>query len=117
MLEAHTMLSLSDGLVLSKFEDAGEEYSQLSKLLLKLNELLLETNAVISKTYFKTYALSQQQLFVTRGLIIALCCIALNIPPLIRITKLCRFAITWLCWRPVIPLRKYAAPSHLIYYL
>lgn len=67
MLEAHTMLSLSDGLALSKVEDTSEEYGQLSKLLYRLNELLLETNAVISKTYFK-HTLSQQQLFVTRVL-------------------------------------------------
>lgn len=67
MLEAHTMLSLSDGLALSKVEDTGEEYGHLSKLLYRLNELLLETNAVISKTYFK-HTLSQQQLFVTRVL-------------------------------------------------
>lgn len=67
MLEAHTLLSLSNGLVLSKPEGSGEEYVPLSKLLFKLNELLLEANAVISKTYFK-HTLSQQQLFVTRVL-------------------------------------------------
>lgn len=67
MLEAHTLLSLSNGLVLSKFEHFGKEYANLNKLLFRLNELLLETHTVISKVYFK-HTLSQQQLFVTRVL-------------------------------------------------
>jgi uncharacterized circularly permuted ATP-grasp superfamily protein/uncharacterized alpha-E superfamily protein len=65
MLEAHTLLHLSNGLVLCKFENDGQEYLNLKNLLTRLNELLLETNTVISKTYFK-HTLSQQQLFVTR---------------------------------------------------
>lgn len=65
MLEAHTLLHLSDGLALCKYEESSLEYANLKKLLSRLNELLLETNTVISKTYFK-HTLSQQQLFVTR---------------------------------------------------
>jgi uncharacterized alpha-E superfamily protein len=65
MLEAHTLLHLSDGLALCKYEESSLEYTNLKKLLARLNELLLETNTVISKTYFK-HTLSQQQLFVTR---------------------------------------------------
>jgi uncharacterized circularly permuted ATP-grasp superfamily protein/uncharacterized alpha-E superfamily protein len=65
MLEAHTLLHLSDGLALCKYEESSLQYANLKKLLTRLNELLLETNTVISKTYFK-HTLSQQQLFVTR---------------------------------------------------
>lgn len=65
MLEAHTLLHLSNGLALCKCENDGQEYLNLKKLLTRLNELLLETNTVISKTYFK-HTLSLQQLFVTR---------------------------------------------------
>lgn len=65
MLEAHTLLHLSDGHALCKFEENGQVYANLINLLTRLNELLLETNTVISKTYFK-HTLSQQQLFVTR---------------------------------------------------
>ncbi|NII29534.1 circularly permuted type 2 ATP-grasp protein [Pseudoflavitalea sp. X16] len=65
MLEAHTLLHLSNGLALCKFENNGQEYLNLKELLGRLNELLLEANTVISKTYFK-HTLSQQQLFVKR---------------------------------------------------
>ncbi|HVM87162.1 MAG TPA: circularly permuted type 2 ATP-grasp protein [Puia sp.] len=67
ILEAHTALHLSDGISLSKNENNVDGYLNLKKLLGKLNGLLLETNSVISKTYFK-HTLSQHQLFVTRVL-------------------------------------------------
>jgi uncharacterized circularly permuted ATP-grasp superfamily protein/uncharacterized alpha-E superfamily protein len=65
MLEAHTLLHLSNGLALCKYEENRQEYVNLNNLLTRLNDLLLEANTVISKTYFK-HTLSQQQLFVTR---------------------------------------------------
>ena len=65
ILEAHTLLHLSNGLALCKFEENSQQYTNLQNLLSRLNDLLLETNTVISKIYFK-HTLSQQQLFVTR---------------------------------------------------
>jgi uncharacterized circularly permuted ATP-grasp superfamily protein/uncharacterized alpha-E superfamily protein len=62
--EASQLLTWSDSITLSRFDNYKYEYQALRKLLTQLNHMMLEIHLIISKTYFK-HTQSQQQLFVS----------------------------------------------------
>lgn len=62
VLEADTMLKLVDGLTLAEADGFTLQYQALHNFLDKLNALLQNTSALISKTYF-SHSQGQKQLF------------------------------------------------------
>jgi uncharacterized circularly permuted ATP-grasp superfamily protein/uncharacterized alpha-E superfamily protein len=62
ILEADTLLKLMNGVSLSQHHSFTNEYTVLNKFLEKLSALLVNTSALISKTYF-THSRVQKQLF------------------------------------------------------
>ncbi len=62
ILEAEDMLKLSMGSALAEYADASKEYKVLNDFLDKLNDWLVKTSLLVSKTYF-THSQAQKQLF------------------------------------------------------
>jgi uncharacterized alpha-E superfamily protein len=64
ILEADTLLKLTNGITLSQTDSDGNTYTALNEFLVKLYSLLADTSQLISKTYFK-HSVSQKQLFIS----------------------------------------------------
>jgi uncharacterized alpha-E superfamily protein len=64
ILEADTMLKLIDGISLAQHDSNTKEFKTLHEFLNKLNELLISTSLLVSKTYF-SHSQTQKQLFTT----------------------------------------------------